>query len=57
MTQIIKKCNECQIDLHIALIDYNKTFDTIDHEFMLESLKKQGIPDCFIKLTKEMYIY
>ena len=43
------------IDIHIALIYYNKAFDSVDHHFMFETSKKQGVPDHYTQIIQEMY--
>ncbi len=55
VNQIIEKCQEYQVELHMALIDYNKAFDSLKRDFMFKALKNQGVPDNFIEIIKEMY--
>ncbi len=44
------------MEISLAFIDYNKAFDTLDHDFILEALKNQGVPMKLIKQIKEMYL-
>ena len=55
MNQIIEKCLEFQIDLYIALIDFSKAFDSINHDYMWMALKNQGVPKKYIEVIKDMY--
>lgn len=55
MNQIIEKSLKYQFDLYINLIDNNKAFDFINHQYMFKLLKNQGIPIQFIKITKKTY--
>ena len=34
INQLIEKSREYQIEIHIALIDYNKAFDSVEHNFI-----------------------
>ncbi len=55
INQIIEKCMERQVELQIAMIDYNKAFDSLSLRFMLKALKNQGIPNKLIMIVNEMY--
>ncbi|VDO08661.1 unnamed protein product [Brugia timori] len=55
INQIIEKSTEYQITLYIALIDYNKAFDSLKHQFMLRALKNQGIPEKLVRIIEELY--
>ena len=55
LNQVIEKAEEYQIDLHLAFVDFRKAFDSINHEFMLQALKNQGVPHIYIKIIEEMY--
>jgi Reverse transcriptase (RNA-dependent DNA polymerase). len=41
--QMIKKCQEFNINLYIAFIDYRKAFNSIEHFKVLEALRIMGI--------------
>ncbi len=56
INQIIEKSQEHGMDISLAFIDYNKAFYTLDHDFILEALKNQGVPMKLIKLMKKMYV-
>ena len=39
----------------MAFVDYKKAFDTLDHKFMMKSIRNQGIQEEYIRLIWEMY--
>ncbi len=51
ITQIIKKSQECGMKISLAFIDYNKAFDSLDHNFIPKALQNQSV---LKKLIKEM---
>lgn len=55
MNQIIEKCNEYKINLFIALINYNKTFDSLKHDSIISALKNQGLAKNLFYIIQEMY--
>ena len=42
---IIKKAREFQKNIHFCFIDYDKAFDSVDHNKLWKILKEMGIPD------------
>jgi len=48
--QIIEKCHEFIIELHIVFIDYTHAFDSVFRDKIIECLNKYGIPSKLIKL-------
>lgn len=40
--------------IHLAFTDYKKAFDSLDHDFMLDALSSQGIPNNFVNLIQAM---
>ncbi len=53
INQIIEKCREHWVKLQIAMIDYNKAFDTLRH--YARSTENQGIPNKLVMIVNEMY--
>ncbi len=51
----MEKYNEYSTPLYKGLIDYNKSLDSIKHEYLLDALKKQGTPLNYTNLIKETY--
>ena len=40
--QTIVKYHELNLDLHVAFVDYDKAFDSIERAFILLALRNQG---------------
>lgn len=55
INQLIEKAKEYNRIVYLAFIDYKKAFDTINHEFMMKSLRNQGIEEGYVRIIKEMY--
>ena len=55
VNQLKEKCREYDIPLCIALVDYEKAFDSVQTQAVLTLLQEQGIEDVYIKLLKETY--
>ena len=53
--QISEKSIEHQKELHLLFIDYTKAFDSLNHGFLLQALKNQGVPDKLTKVIQSMY--
>ena len=52
---IIKKGREFQRKVYFSFIDYDKTFDSVDHNKLWKILKEMGIPDHLIWLLRNLY--
>lgn len=55
INQVIEKALEYNQNLYIALIDYSKAFDTVEHNKVLESLRTIGINQKYIRLLGIIY--
>ena len=42
---VIDKAREFHKNIYFCFIDYAKTFDCVDHNKLLKTLKEMGIPD------------
>ena len=51
---IIKKAREFQINIYFCFIDYDKSFDCVDHDKLWKSFKAMGIPDHLTCLLKSV---
>ena len=45
---IIEKAQEWHIQLWVAAIDFAKAFDSIEHEYIWQALKDQGVAPGYI---------
>ena len=52
---LIEKCREYNHQLRVALVDYEKAFDTVSHEQLWEILEKQGLPMPYVSLLRTLY--
>ena len=52
---IIKKAREFQKNIYFCFIDYDKTFDCVDHNKLWKILKEMGIPDHLTCLLRNLY--
>ena len=55
LNQLKEKCSEYQKPLCIALVDYEKAFDSVEVPSVMEALDKQGIESRYIELLKTIY--
>ena len=53
--QIIEKSSEFQENIYFCFIDYDKSFDCVDHSQLWKILNKVGIPGHFTCLLKNLY--
>jgi hypothetical protein len=55
MNQLIEKCYEFNQPFVCAFVDFSKAFDSVEHRYLLESLKDQGVPIKILRLLKKIY--
>ena len=55
INQLKEKCQEYNIPLCIAFIDYEKAFDSVETCAVLGALKEQGINNAYLKIFKDIY--
>ena len=55
LRRIVEQCIEFKLPLHIHFVDYQKAFDSINHNFMWEILRCYGLPDRLIQVLKNLY--
>jgi len=55
VNQLIEKCAEYKIPLAIALVDYNKAFDSVEIPDVIEALQDQGVDPVYINVLKHIY--
>ncbi|KAJ3667210.1 hypothetical protein Zmor_002610 [Zophobas morio] len=52
MNQIIEKCCEHNINIHILFVDFKQAFDSINRDAMVQDMEKMGIPRKLINLVR-----
>ena len=55
INQLIEKTNEYNIPLCLAFVDYEKAFDSIEHNAVFDSLREQGINENYVQLLENIY--
>ena len=55
INQIIEKCNEFNLPLCIAYIDYEKAFDSVEHDVIFKALRNTGINEAYINIIEYIY--
>lgn len=55
MQQLIEKTNEYKLPLFIAFIDFQKAFDSINHQYVWQALLKDGVDMRYINTIKKIY--
>ena len=55
INQVIEKCNEYGKPLCIGFIDFEKAFDTVEHEAVFKALERQGVEPVYTTILKEIY--
>jgi hypothetical protein len=52
---LIEKSGEFNYPLWLALVDFEKAFDTVEHSPLWKVLEQQGVPSHYIKLLELLY--
>ena len=55
VTLITGLCSEWRSELWLGLIDFEKAFDTVEHDVLWEVLKDQGLHPDYIDIIKRLY--
>lgn len=55
MKQTIEKCQEYGQPLYLAFVDFNKAFDSLEHNHTWQALSNQGVERKYIQLIKNVY--
>ena len=50
VNQLIEKCEEYKIPLAVALVDYDKAFDSAEIQDIIEALKEQEVDEAYIEV-------
>ena len=52
MRQILEKCNEYKIEIHVLFIDFKQVFDSTDRQKTMQILQEMTIPNKLVQLIK-----
>ena len=55
ITLLAEKCNEYNVPLWIATLDFKKAFDSISHGSIWESLFAHGVPRAYVGMLAKLY--
>ena len=55
INQFKEKCREYNTPLCVAVVDYEKAFDSVQTQAILTSLQEQEIEDVYIEILKDIY--
>ena len=55
VTLMTELCSEWRSELWLGLIDFEKAFDTVEHDVLWEVLKDQGLHSDYIDIIKRLY--
>ena len=55
MTIIWEQCNEFQLPVWIAAVDFTKAFDTVEHASLWAALSEMGVPQAYIRVFAKLY--
>ncbi|GFO07114.1 endonuclease-reverse transcriptase [Plakobranchus ocellatus] len=54
LNQLIEKCNEYNLPLCLGFIDYEKAFDSVEHETIVQALRKVNINENYITMIENI---
>jgi hypothetical protein len=52
---LAEKCNEFNVPMWVATLDFKKAFDSVDHTCIWASLSAHGVPAIYINLLSKLY--
>ena len=55
LTLLLEKSGEWNVDTWLGLVDFEKAFDTVEHDALWTVLKEQTIEPAYIELLKKLY--
>ena len=53
--QLIQKSNDYQKPLILTFIDFEKAFDSVEHQSVINALRRQGVEEPYVELIKHIY--
>ncbi|GBP53971.1 Retrovirus-related Pol polyprotein from type-2 retrotransposable element R2DM; Endonuclease [Eumeta japonica] len=55
LRQILQKYNEYNKKYYLGFVDYNKAFDSLEHDYIWEALRSQGVQEKYIRILMNIY--
>ncbi|CAH2098346.1 unnamed protein product [Euphydryas editha] len=55
LRQIVQKYSEYNKFYYLGFVDFNKAFDTLEHEYIWDALHSQGIQGKYIRILRNIY--
>jgi hypothetical protein len=52
---LTERCNEWNIEVWFGLADFEKAFDTVEHDAMWKALEEQGMSQEYVHILKKLY--
>ena len=53
LTQLLERAREYRLPMCVAFVDYEKAFDSVEINAVLQSLRKQGVASQYVDLLRE----
>ncbi|GFO45798.1 retrovirus-related pol polyprotein from type-1 retrotransposable element r2 [Plakobranchus ocellatus] len=54
LNQLIEKCNEYNLPLCLGFIDYEKAFDSVEYETIVQALRKVNINENYVTMIESI---
>ena len=54
-TLLLERAAEWNVDIWLALVDFEKAFDSVEHDALWQVLERQGINDAYVRLLRKLY--
>ena len=55
VTQLAEKMAEFQLPLWVAVVDFQKAFDCVEHAALWKAMAEQGVPRGYIRICRALY--
>ncbi|GBP25145.1 Putative uncharacterized transposon-derived protein F52C9.6 [Eumeta japonica] len=55
LRQILQKYSEYNKTYYIGFVDFNKAFDTLEHDYIWDAMNRQGVQEKYIRIIKNVY--
>ena len=55
MAFMTEKAEEWRVPIWVAAVNYRKAFDSIEHKSIWSALRRQHVPELYVKLLENLY--